>query len=444
MEALHSAAEFFSIRGSSDDNDEDDGAESKSSKSKGEQDAAGFTTGLFGSGFGDGLPLGAVATVQFLRSQRGVSKTHFIMLVDWLCLRFFHCAGVGDHLVEGLELLQISILTCQCFPFVVRANIDNRDTVQYRDVMKEYGLCPNEEILNFLAGDFFIKNKPPSLRPATLPWPDLLAGAASSTRRLVAAHSRHFLALSSLLLLPLALILLALPCPFLPTSVSSPAAPSVSLRAPPDPQRGPLAVSLRVVALAAALLYLAAFAAAAASAHAGFFGRPVRLLASLRSVPAFLTPPALPILGAVLLSPFWFLAGAAAVVESTAGFRPLRRSCQLLWGARLAALFAFLIFAAGFGVTLWGFGGVAAETYDAAAGWAAMAPVVVKAVAGTALLAVMMLYGMVANIVLYMHCRALHGELAGEIYNEFEDMYVFLPFDDGKDRHVVSVVTVWP
>ncbi|PAN20647.1 hypothetical protein PAHAL_3G322100 [Panicum hallii] len=307
----------------------------------------------------------------------------------------------------------------------------------------------------------------PSLPPATLPWPDLLAGAASSARRLVAAHSRHFLALSSLLLLPLAL-LLALPCPFLPASASSPAAPSVSLRAPPDPQRDPLAVPLPAVALAAALLYLAAFAAAAASAHAGFFGRPVRLLASLRSVPASLTRlvvtalpasplallpllplpaplrAALPILGAVLLSPFWSLAGAAAVVESTAGFRPLRRSCQLLWGARLAALFAFLIFAAGFGVTLWGFGGVAAETYDAAAGWAAMAPVVVKAVAGTALLAVMMLYGMVANIVLYMHCRALHGELAGEIYNEFADMYVFLPFDDGKDRHVISVVTVWP
>ena len=153
---------------------------------------------------------------------------------------------------------------------------------------------------------------------------------------------------------------------------------------------------------------------------------------------------ALPILGAVLLSPFWSLAGAAAVVESTAGFRPLRRSCWLLWGARLAALFAFLIFAAGISVTLLGFGGVAAETYDASAGWAAMAPVVVKAVVGTALLAVMLLYGMVANIVLYMHCRALHGELAGEIYNEFADMYVFLPFDDGKDRHVVSVVTVWP
>ncbi|XP_039839065.1 uncharacterized protein LOC120699223 [Panicum virgatum] len=302
-------------------------------------------------------------------------------------------------------------------------------------------------------------DSPPSLSPAILPCPDLLAGAASSTRRLVAAHSRHFLALSSLLLLPLALLLLAIPCPFLPASASSPATHSVSLRALPDPRRDPLPVPLPVLALVASLLYLAAFAAAAASAHAGFFGRPVRLLASLRSVPASLTRlvvtalpasltrlvvTALPVLGAVLLSPFWSLAGAAAVVESTAGFRPLRRSCWLLWGARLAALFAFLIFAAGISVTLWGFGGVAAETYDAAAGWAAMAPVVVKAVAGTSLLAVMLLYRMVANIVLYMHCRALHGELAGEIYNEFADMYVFLPFDDGKDRHVVSVVTVWP
>ncbi|XP_062203205.1 uncharacterized protein LOC133905445 [Phragmites australis] len=309
----------------------------------------------------------------------------------------------------------------------------------------------------------------PDPSPSTLPWPDLLAGAASATRRLVAAHSRHFLALSSLLLLPLALLLLSLPSPLLLAASSSPhAAPSVSLRSLLDPRPIPLPAPLPLLALAAALLYLAAFAAAAASAHAGFFGRPVRLLASLLSVPAsllrllltalpaspLLLLPLLPlpaqlgtglaVLGVLLLAPFWSLAGAAAVVESTAGLSPLRRSCRLLSGAPLAALSAFLVFAAGIGVTLWGFGGVAAETYDAAAGWAGMAPVVVKAVVGTALLAVMMLYGMVANVMLYMHCRALHGDLAGEIYNEFADMYVFLPFDEGKDRHVISVVTIWP
>uniref|UniRef100_A0A0E0ML36 Uncharacterized protein n=1 Tax=Oryza punctata TaxID=4537 RepID=A0A0E0ML36_ORYPU len=295
--------------------------------------------------------------------------------------------------------------------------------------------------------------------PAVLPWPDLLAGAAAATRRLIAAHSRHFLALSSLLLLPLSLLLLSLPAPFLPA-----VSPSVSLRSTPSAAPIPLLA----LAAAAALLYLAAFAAAAASAHAGFFGRPVKLLASLLSAPAsllrllvtalpaapLLLLPLLPlpfpltaglaVLGLLLLVPFWSLAGAAAVVESSACLPPLRQSCRLLNGARLAALSAFLVFGAGIGVTLWGFGGVAAETYDASAGWAGMAPVVVKAVVGTAVLVVLMLYGMVTNVVLYMHCRALHGELTGEIYNEFANSYVFLPFDEGKDRHVVSVVTVWP
>lgn len=302
----------------------------------------------------------------------------------------------------------------------------------------------------------------PDPSPAVLPWPDLLAGAAAATRRLVAAHSRHFLALSSLLLLPLSLLLLSLPAPFLP-----PVSPSVSLRSTTTPQPA-LPLPLLALVAAAALLYLVAFAAAAASAHAGFFGRPVKLLASLLSVPAsllrllltalpaapllllpllqlpFPLTAALAVLGLLLLVPFWSLAGAAAVVESSAGVSPLRQSCRLLNGARLAALSAFLVFGAGIGVTLWGFGGVAAETYDASAGWAGMAPVVVKAVVGTAVLVVLMLYGMVINVVLYMHCRALHGELTGEIYNEFANSYVFLPFDEGKDRHVVSVVTVWP
>ncbi|CAD6267908.1 unnamed protein product [Miscanthus lutarioriparius] len=152
---------------------------------------------------------------------------------------------------------------------------------------------------------------------------------------------------------------------------------------------------------------------------------PLALL-PLLTLPAALGA-ALPILGFILLSPFWSLIGVATVVKSATGLTPLRRSCRLLSGACLATLSSFLVFAAGIGVTLWGFGGVAAETYDAGARWAGMAPVVVKAVAGTALLAVMMLYGMVANVVLYMHCRAMHGELVGEIYNEFANMYVFLP-----------------
>jgi hypothetical protein len=95
-----------------------------------------------------------------------------------------------------------------------------------------------------------------------------------------------------------------------------------------DPRWSPLSAPLRVLDLVAALLYLTAFATAATSAHAGFF----------------------------LLSSFWSLADTVAVVESTAGLTPLRWSCRLLSGTRLAALFAFFVFAAGVGATLWGFG----------------------------------------------------------------------------------------
>ncbi|MBA0648529.1 hypothetical protein Goklo_016229 [Gossypium klotzschianum] len=42
--------------------------------------------------------------------------------------------------------------------------------------------------------------------------------------------------------------------------------------------------------------------------------------------------------------------------------------------------------------------------------------------------------------IFYMYSKAIHGELAGEIAEEFAREYVSLPFDDGKVPHVVSVV----
>jgi hypothetical protein len=40
---------------------------------------------------------------------------------------------------------------------------------------------------------------------------------------------------------------------------------------------------------------------------------------------------------------------------------------------------------------------------------------------------------------MYMYCKAVHGELVGEIAEEFAREYVSLPFDDGKVPHLVSV-----
>lgn len=65
---------------------------------------------------------------------------------------------------------------------------------------------------------------------------------------------------------------------------------------------------------------------------------------------------------------------------------------------------------------------------------------VLQIVLTSTVLTLLMLYHAAANTVLYMYCKAVHGELASEIADEFAWLYVSLPFDDGKVPHVVSVV----
>lgn len=57
---------------------------------------------------------------------------------------------------------------------------------------------------------------------------------------------------------------------------------------------------------------------------------------------------------------------------------------------------------------------------------------------GLAVVTLLFLYWMVSAAVMYLYCRAVHGELAEEIAEEFACEYVFLPFD--KVPRVVSVV----
>lgn len=67
---------------------------------------------------------------------------------------------------------------------------------------------------------------------------------------------------------------------------------------------------------------------------------------------------------------------------------------------------------------------------------------VVQIVLTSTLLMLLMLYHAAADTVLYMYCKAVHGELAFEIAEEFAWQYVSLPFDEAKVPHVVSVVHV--
>ncbi|KAJ0038054.1 hypothetical protein Pint_23569 [Pistacia integerrima] len=64
---------------------------------------------------------------------------------------------------------------------------------------------------------------------------------------------------------------------------------------------------------------------------------------------------------------------------------------------------------------------------------------VLQIVIASTLLMLLFLYNIAANTVLYMYCKAIHGELAMEIAEEFSKEYVSLPFDNGKVPHLVSV-----
>nr|CAD1841303.1 unnamed protein product [Ananas comosus var. bracteatus] len=242
------------------------------------------------------------------------------------------------------------------------------------------------------------------------------------------------------------------------------------------------AAAAAAAAVVALLLLAAAAAAVAHSVHRGFFGRPVKLLPALRSLPgplarllltllAALLPVALTLtlIGSLLLLSLrlvphthlallliyslfasacalilsyllvnWSLAGVIAIMESSFGFTPLRRSGDLIAGMRWAALCLLLFFSAGIGLMLWGFN--LGRTLGEYGDWTKLLPIIARTVFGSGIITVLLLYWLVTAVVLYMHCKALHGELAGEIVEEFASEYIFLPFDDRKVPHVVSVV----
>ncbi|MBA0682251.1 hypothetical protein Goari_023984 [Gossypium aridum] len=90
-----------------------------------------------------------------------------------------------------------------------------------------------------------------------------------------------------------------------------------------------------------------------------------------------------------------------------------------------------------FGILIW----VSAADwgYAAADKWKSWA-FVIHIVSTSTLFMLIMLSYLAATTVFYMYSKAIHGELAGEIAEEFAREYVSLPFDDGKVPHVVSVV----
>ncbi|KAL6013554.1 hypothetical protein ACLOJK_004052, partial [Asimina triloba] len=300
-------------------------------------------------------------------------------------------------------------------------------------------------------------------------------GILSESKRIISAHSRHFLALSLLFLLPLSFFLIAFPT-FLPLSSSSTAIKSSHALL----LRNPYAYLFPSLLLcASALAFLALSAAAATISHSvfhGFFGRPVKLVSALRSLPlslfrllvtalaaisvlvAFSVPIAvlvflssdnssslaitfliLSLLAAVFLYANWALAPVVVVAESAWGLEPLRRSAQLLRGARGVVVSLGVFFAAGVGFMLWLGSCVGLGRVGNVDSGLQVLPIATTVLV-SAVMTTMLLYHLAANSVIYMYCKALQGELAGEIAEEFAREYVSLPFDEQKVPHLVSVV----
>ncbi|CAN4075586.1 unnamed protein product [Withania somnifera] len=327
-----------------------------------------------------------------------------------------------------------------------------------------------------------------------------LWGVLSQSKRIINAHSRHFLALSVLFLLPLSFSLIIYPT-FQITLLHSYSNLSLAFFTSPDPFYDQirnltqpdaqfLLLLLLVYTLFALLLSLFALATITYSTFHGFYGRPVKLVSSIKSVLYSFLPliatlivslaiyafivllfglfaaivvycmeflgfevdynsnyfiSLAAILGVLLvlvliwLQVNWLLAYVIVILESKWGYEPLRRSAYLVKGMRWVALSVLLFFGVLIGLLVGGCSSFLVTVGAASGGWTSFG-VILQMVVSSGFATLLMLQSIAASVVLYMYCKALHGELALEIAEEFAREYVYLPFDDEKVPHVVCVV----
>ncbi|KAL2559455.1 hypothetical protein Fot_04194 [Forsythia ovata] len=141
----------------------------------------------------------------------------------------------------------------------------------------------------------------------------------------------------------------------------------------------------------------------------------------------------------IYLTVEWSLAYVVVVVESEWGFTSLKRSVYLIKGMKWVALAMMLFFGILIGLFTSASSSLVLNAGSIQGGWLSWA-FVLQTVVFSGFMTILMLYGVAAHTVLYMYCKALHGELAFDIAEEFAREYISLPFDDGKVPHVVYVV----
>ncbi|KAI3812025.1 hypothetical protein L1987_16726 [Smallanthus sonchifolius] len=312
-----------------------------------------------------------------------------------------------------------------------------------------------------------------------------LCGVLSEAKRIVNSHSRHFLALSVIFLLPLSFSLIIFPT--LQLSLTKSYVVSTQFLVVDQTDLRFYTVPL-LYALFVYIFFLGAIATITYSTYHGFYGRPVKFFPAIKSLIFSFFPLVSTTLAAQLtlslisLTFFlffavvirmgenlgfvinysstyftafcaligaalslliiyflvnWSLACVIVVTESKWGFEPLWRSAYLVKGMKSVSLSLLLLFGFLIGFWVW-MNSNDVLCFDAVDGWRSW-PFVLQLVIGTSILTLLLLHNTSANTVLYMYCKALHGELAIEIAEEFAREYVSLPFDDEKVPHVVTV-----
>ncbi|KAK1437722.1 hypothetical protein QVD17_03518 [Tagetes erecta] len=316
-----------------------------------------------------------------------------------------------------------------------------------------------------------------------------LYGVLSEAKRIINAHSRHFLALSVVFLLPLSFSLIIFPALQLSLTKSYNVVSTqflVNFNHTNHLQQQ-FTVPL-IYALFAYIFFISAIATITYSTYHGFYGRPVKFFPAMKSLLFSFFPlvsttiAALLILSLISLSLIlffvviirvgenlgfvinygsgyfmllcalfgvvlclllmylvvnWSLACVIVVTESKWGFEPLWRSGYLVKGMKSVSLCLMLLF--GVLIGFWGWMNMNDVLhFDVFEGWKSW-PFVLQLVIGTSVLTLFLLHSTSGITVLYMYSKALHGELAIEIVEEFAREYVSLPFDDEKVPHVVTV-----
>ncbi|KAK4788294.1 hypothetical protein SAY86_019613 [Trapa natans] len=324
---------------------------------------------------------------------------------------------------------------------------------------------------------------PPSALPALN-----FVTVISEARRIINAHSRHFLALSVLFLLPVSFSFAVYPALTSPNSATDPNTAAQSfLRLH---QSDTKTVSPVLLIYYTAFVFLFSLSATSSITHStiqGFYGRPVRFLPAIKSIftsfftlcaTAFCTQliiaPIIAILGLLIFlairsvelvhrqvdysSPYflgffalivlvfwlimlhlqvqWALVNVTVVAESVWGFQALKRSSYLVKGMKKIPLSLVLLSGLLLGTLITA--NSVMSNFSSSSEWKTWA-FVIQIVLVTSSITIIMLLSLAANVVLYMYCKAIHGELAMEIAQEFARDYVSLPFDNGKVPHVVTV-----